>query len=126
MRFSPLFILLSAIVVTGMFVLPSAAHAVSISIFQPFGGKVLTSFVPGVVCPGEGPVYIKPAGLAPAGPYAADFSVSRYLYKTLLPGSWVIGLYLPTPVPICATTSIPPVPVPVLKIIMFGSSLPSL
>ncbi|MFA6407553.1 MAG: hypothetical protein WCV80_02505 [Candidatus Paceibacterota bacterium] len=97
------------------------------AIFLPFAGKVITVFTPGVLCVGEGPITIKPIGLAPFGPYVITLASVRHLYKTVSPGSWIIGIYSTIPIPgTCATTSIPPVPVPAFTILRFGSSLPTL
>lgn len=97
------------------------------AIWLPFAGKVVTTFAPGIVCVGEGPITIAPVGLAPVGPYVITFATIRYSQYTVLPGSWILGLYSTVPIPgTCATTSLPPVPVPAFAILRFGSSLPSL
>lgn len=96
------------------------------AIFLPFGGKVLSTITPGVVCAGEGPITIRPVGPFPAAPYAVTPATRRYANFMITPGSWIVGLYEPVPAPVCGTTSVPPAPVPALPIIMFGVSTPSL
>ncbi len=97
-----------------------------IGLFMPFGGKVISIITPGIVCPGEGPITIRPVGIYPTTMYATlPVGTSRYAYKVITPGSWILGLYSTAPVPICGTTTIPPVPVPVIPIQAFGTSLPS-
>jgi hypothetical protein len=99
------------------------------AIFLPFAGKVITAYAPPVVCSGEGPITIKPTGISPVGPYAVTAATQRYLFKTILPKSWVIGFYSPIMSPICWIPVPPPgAPVPVMAfpITMFGVSLPSM
>jgi len=108
------------LIATLFFTLPQKSFAFS-GLFEPFAGKVITSFSPGVTCAGEGPIIIKPVTKSPASFYAVTPSTTRYLYKTITPGSLVVGLYLPTLSPICTTWS--GVPFFAFPIIMFGSSL---
>jgi hypothetical protein len=109
-------IILVALCIT---LLPQPTHAVG----MPFGGKVLSMFVPGVVCVGgEGPVFIKPSGLVPPGPYAPTPMTLRKGKRFISIGYNILGKYLPFPTPgICWTTTPIPLPVPVFPIVMFGT-----
>jgi len=109
----------------GLLFLPRSAEAVSI--FLPFGGKVISIIAPGVTCTqGEGPITIRPVGIAPTTPYAVTLATKRYLHSVITPGVWILGLYNPIPnMFVCATDTIPPVSVPVFPIFIFGTSLPS-
>ena len=101
-------------------------HASALSLYQPFAGRVLSTFAAGVSCRGEGPIMIQPVGLSiPPGPYVIQVGqTKRYQYYTVHSGSWVLGLYSPSPsLTSCATDTLPPVPVPVFPIKLFGSSL---
>jgi len=91
----------------------------AISPFLPFAGKV--TYIGPAAC-GE-LIAIKPIGFAPPGPYANISGVTKsYLYGTVLPQSWIIGLYNPVMVP----CSPPPTPILAFPIIMYGVSLPGL
>jgi len=94
----------------------------AISIFTPFGGKVILTPIPGVVCPTGQPFMI--AGSTTI--YVLMPSTKSYLYRTILPSVWTLGLAETLPLPICAITSLPPVPVLARPIIILGTSLPSL
>ncbi|HXF44222.1 MAG TPA: hypothetical protein VNK70_02035 [Candidatus Paceibacterota bacterium] len=102
----------------------SAEKVSAIGVINPFGGKVVTNSVHGVVCPGAGPITIIPMGISPVGPYAVTAGTKRYPYGTPTPSSWILGLYGPMS-PIChipATAFSPPIPVPAFPIILFGTS----
>ncbi len=101
-----------------IFVAPQPAHALT-----GFGGTVLTTYVQGVACAGEGPIVIRPKGLSPAGPYAAYPFTMRFKNYFIKPGAQIVGAYIPFLIPgICWTTTPIPVPVPVFPIIMFGTN----
>lgn len=106
-----------------LFLFPKTSSA----IILPFGGRVVTAFVPPAICGGEGPVTIIPAGIAPPGPYAVYPATIRKTFWPIVPNAKITGLYIPVLTPICWIPVPPPgVPVPVLAfpIIMFGSSSP--
>ncbi len=88
---------------------------------QPFGGKIVSSTLPGISCPGTGPVTIVP--VSPLFPvtnyYIAPGVPSGYGKAT--DGSWVIGLYF-NRFPLCWTDSTPPTPYSVHPVIMYGTS----
>lgn len=96
----------------------------AVSIYQPFGGKVVTNFIAGVTCPGTGPITIRPSNLAPAGPYTTTPTTKKYGFRPITINSWVIGFYLPATTPICFTDSVPPIAIPVFPIVSFGASWP--
>ncbi len=109
----------------------SALSLILIALFVPrttsaafgFGGTVLTTYVSGVVCTGEGPVFIFPKGTAPAGPYAPSPFTLRYKNYFIRPGISILGTYLPFMIPgLCWTTTPIPLPVPVFPILTFGVS----
>jgi len=86
----------------------------------PFGGKV-TNNLP-ITCPDGIEVFnIKPVRVYPVGPYYISATTKRFKYFTATPGRWILGLYSPIPTA-CVTDSVPPVPIPVFKITIFGSS----
>jgi len=119
------FLLWSTLVFLFLGFIPKITEA--ISIYQPFGGKIIANAVPGVTCAGIGPITIRPINLlSPAGLYATTALTRKYQYRTIVPGSWVVGLYLPAMTPICFTDSVPPVPISVFPIITIGTSLPNL
>lgn len=96
---------------------------------MPFGGKVLTAPVPGAVCPDvdfapEDPFIITPALPPAAGPFQQTLSPYTQ-FGLVAPGSWILGLYLPVPLPGC-TVVVPPIvgPIPVLRAVMWGTSVP--
>jgi len=117
-------ILLSAAVVfiLSSLLLPLKAGA----LIKPFGGRVVINFVPGVVCPGEGPITIVPAGISAPTPYAVTPGTIRHQSYTPQIGSWILGSHTVL-APLCyIPTPFGPIPVPVFPIIRFGASSPSL
>lgn len=96
------------------------------SLFRPFGGKVIMNIQPPIICPGEGPITIRPIGFSPPTPYSVTPGTRRFLYYSPAPGSWILGLYAPLS-PICfIPTPLGPIPIPALPIILFGASRPGL
>ncbi len=98
---------------------------------MPFGGQVVTAPVPGAVCPDvdfapEDPFITTPTILTPpiVGPFQQTLSPLTQ-FGLIAPGSWILGLYLPVPLPDC-TVVVPPIvsPIPVLRAVMWGTSLP--
>jgi len=109
-----------------IFFLLFSSNASAISLYQPFGGRVISTFTPGVTCRGEGPITIRPVGLStPTGPYVIQLGqTTLYQYYTVHTGSWILGLYNPIPsFTSCFTDSLPPFPVPTFAVKIFGSSL---
>lgn len=102
-----------------LFVVPRPAHAQ----LRGFGGTVLTSYIPGTSCAGEGPIFIIPKGTYPAGPYAVYPLTLRYANYVVKPGSTILGLYFPIPLPGICYTAVPPFTYPVFPIFSFGVSL---
>lgn len=100
-----------------------------LSTFQPFGGKILLSPIPGVVCPAGkigSPFTLVPNGPYPTGPFVGDYyPVSNF--HLLVPGAWILGLTNIVPLPECSTPPVPPatVPVPVngFRTILHGTSV---
>lgn len=106
--------------------IPQSARAV----WLPFAGRIVSavSVTPPIVCSGGvGPVYIRPNGFMPPGPYGTTPATITYLnYNPLTPGNVVVGLYSSIPLPICFLTPPPPAfptPVPAFPIIFWGTSL---
>ncbi len=110
-----------AIFVTGTAFL--ATQALAFSPLLPFGGKI-TAIVPGAICSdAKTPFTIMPSGIVPAGPYGGTASaLIGFPTEVIMPGVWVLGLYLPTPLPICFTTTVPPVPVFAMPVYVIGTS----
>ena len=100
-----------------------AAPAFAAGILLPFGGKI-TTVVPGAVCSdGKPPFTITPAGLSAVGPFGGTASaLIGFPTEVIAPGIWILGLYLPTPLPICFTTTVPPVPVFAMPVYVIGTS----
>lgn len=90
-----------------------------------FGGRIITAPTPGVSCPAGAlgsPFTMVPAGVAPAGLYVGDYHPTSVSFR-LAPGAWVLGLYIPIPIPECATQSIPPAPVAGFRTFIHGTNL---
>lgn len=100
-----------------------AAPAFAAGILMPFGGKI-TTVIAGVACSdGKPPFTIMPAGPSAGGPFGGTASaLIGFPTEVIAPGIWVLGLYLPTPLPICFTTSVPPVPVLAMPVYVIGTS----
>lgn len=90
----------------------------------PFGGWVITTKVPGVICnTSPGPIVTKPAGVSPFGPYVVISRTKRYAHQIITPGVWILGTYDPiVSFSLCRTTTTPPIPIPVFKINVYGVS----
>ena len=110
--FLALFILITALTVV------SPASAATLGLTRPFGGRVISSTMPGVTCPGTGPVTIQPAGTSLSSPYF--FPVGLKTPPTA--GRWVLGNHLLTPTPVCVTNTVPPVPYPAFMVTLYGIS----
>ncbi|RJQ30114.1 hypothetical protein C4565_00915 [Candidatus Parcubacteria bacterium] len=99
------------------------------NILRGFGGKVVTSMAPPIVCSGGlGPITIIPSGIAPAAIYGTQPATGRFMNYAITPGGYVLGLYTPALAPICWIPIPPPgVPTPVyaFPIMLYGSSIPS-
>ncbi len=92
----------------------------------PLGGRILTAPTPGVSCPGGrqpgSPFSIVPVtAINPPGLYIGDYNPTSLKFN-LTPGAWILGLYLSTPIPECATQSAPPAPVSGFRTIIHGTS----
>jgi hypothetical protein len=95
------------------------------AITKPFGGRVVMNFIPGVVCPGEGPITIFPAGISAPGPYAVTPGTIRHKFYTPAIGGWILGLHTVV-APVCYIPSpFGPIPFPAFPIVRFGASSPS-
>ena len=93
---------------------------------MPLGGRILTAPTPGVSCPAgrqpESPFTITPiVATIPPGLYIGDYNPTSLQFN-LTPGSWILGLYLPVPIPECATQTGTPAPVSGLRTIIHGTS----
>lgn len=97
---------------------PRGANA--ISIFEPFGGKVLSNSVPGIAClDSVGPITIIPFGNSPSGLYVSTPATKKYNYNQLNSGNWILGLYSPIQLPLCTLGQ---TPIYVYPFILFGTS----
>ncbi len=115
-------LILATTVTTTLLILPIRAEAIFV---KPFGGRVVTNIIPGVVCPGEGPIMIIPAGVSVPGPYAVTPGTIRHQFYTPAIGGWILGLHTVL-APVCyIPTPFGPVPFPALPIIRFGTSASS-
>jgi hypothetical protein len=91
---------------------------------MPFGGQIITAPTPGVACPAGAPgspFSITPI-VSPPGLYVGDYNPISTRFR-IVPGAWVLGLYIPVPIPECATTSTPPVPVTGFRTFLHGTSV---
>ncbi|PCI20483.1 hypothetical protein COB64_02070 [Candidatus Wolfebacteria bacterium] len=90
------------------------------SLLRPFGGKIISTKIPGVKCAAQhGVIAIVPVALFPPAPY-----IITATKKVVSPGQWILGLYNPILTPgSCFTTTTPPVPVPTFSITLFGVSM---
>lgn len=89
-----------------------------------FGGRIITAPTPGISCPGGrpgSPLTIVPVSTYPIGPYVGDYNPISMRFN-LTPGSWILGLYMPVPIPECQTQSAPPTPVNGYRTIIHGTS----
>lgn len=118
------FIFIFAIAVGLFFV---AGHIAEAVVPLNFGTtKVISTFTPGIVCPGYGPITIAPNGLWPATPYFLSLPVAATKLAQPYPGVQMLGKYYPVPTPqYCITTTFPPAPVtvPMFNILFYNSSL---
>jgi hypothetical protein len=102
---------------------------VTLAALMPFGGRIVSAPIPGATCPDVDFEPTSPYAVIPAnplhipGPFAEIFS--PYGYGQILPGAWILGKYLPTPIPDCMV-GIPPVGtvLPVFKTPIYGTSIP--
>lgn len=90
---------------------------------MPFGGRVVSSGIPGIVCPGTGPASILPYNVAPPTPYYIAPGIPSG-YGLFPVGSYVLGAYYSSMVPICVLAD--GAPFPVFPVIMYGISSPTL
>lgn len=91
---------------------------------MPFGGRILIAPMPGIVCPAGklgSPFFMTPLLPAPPGPFIGDYNVVSNNFM-LAPGAAILGLYIPIPIPECATTSAPPAPVPGFRTFIHGTN----
>ncbi|MEZ4113861.1 MAG: hypothetical protein R3B65_00085 [Candidatus Paceibacterota bacterium] len=93
----------------------------------PFGGRIAQAPIPGAACPSSvvfeptSPFAIVPVMGIP-GPFSAIPGPTGF--GQVVPSAWILGLYLPTPIPDC-TVAVPPVgAAPVFKATIFGTSVP--
>lgn len=122
-------------IIEGVFILlvalgPVALFAFPVIPVRPFGGRVLLAPIPGANCPGTleptSPFNINPAApFGMIGPFAE--TPGPQTVGQVVPGAWVLGLYLNTPIPECEV-GIPPIaaPLPVYRAYLFGTSVPDL
>ncbi|MEZ4210752.1 MAG: hypothetical protein R3B39_00400 [Candidatus Paceibacterota bacterium] len=117
-------IFLSFVLVFGVFAESAFAQA---SPLIPFGGLITTAPIPGAICPTAleptSPFIVVPSGATIVGPFAEV--PGPQAFGQTVPGAWILGLYLPTPIPDC-TVGIPPAGtvMPVFKATIFGTSVP--
>lgn len=116
-------IILLAFLTTSLIIIPLKT-VLAIDLFLPFGGKVISTEIPGVTCHGStGPIIIIPnSALFPSTPYVVTRTTKKYLHKKIQPGVFIIGLYSPVMLPLCETNTEPPAPFFVFPIIMYGVS----
>ncbi|MDQ5962106.1 MAG: hypothetical protein QG669_499 [Patescibacteria group bacterium] len=113
-------LLMIFVFVFGALMIAQTAYAV---IPMPFGGKVISSGFPGIICPGTGPATIAPYNLATPTPYyVAPGTPSGY--GLFAEGSYVLGLYYGYMFPICETPA--GIPFPVFPVLMYGTSTPTI
>lgn len=105
-----------------------AKEVEAISIYTPFGDKVLLNPVPDILC-GIPPAMNAPmsirSGISPTGLWLIILPTTiTYSYRVFFTGAWTLGLYLTTPLP-CYTATTPPIPVPQVAYPIFsiGTSL---
>ena len=65
------------------------------STYRPFGGRVLSTTNPPVICNNTEASYItiQPAGNSTGGPFSTTFGTRRFSYGTLTSSVWVLGWY---------------------------------
>ncbi len=99
----------------GGFVFVNKADAF-LSLGRPFGGRITTITIPGVICAGgTGIITITPAGKSPSMSYVTTGT------KKPKVGGWILGLYNPS-APICETDSTPPAPYSAQSVHIYGVS----
>lgn len=77
---------------------------------RPFGGRVLTTSIPGITCAATyGALAVLPVVAAPATPYFI-----RFASASVRPGSWVLGWY--NPIPDVSTCIAAEVPIPAFEL----------
>ncbi len=113
-------LLMIFVFVFGALMIAQTAYAV---IPMPFGGKIISSNIPGIVCPGTGPVTIAPISVEPPTPYYIAPGIPAG-YGLAFKSSYILGLYSAKLMPLCATAG--GEPVLVLPVIMYGISSPTL
>lgn len=109
--------------ICSLIAVPFMASAV---LLRPFGGRILTAPTPGVTCPAGkqpgSPFTVEPVMPMPPWLMVGDYHPLSISYQ-LVPGAWILGLYVPTPIPECATDSLPPVPVEGFRTFFHGTSV---
>lgn len=98
----------------------------SVNPARPFGGRVITSPIPGAVCPTSleptSPFAIAPTPLLLPGPFSEVPGPTGH--GQVVTGAWILGLHLPVPIPDCLAPIPPLGSLPVFKAFLFGTSIP--
>jgi hypothetical protein len=116
-----LFLIIAICIVVATF---SFATNTNAALIRGSGGRVITTYTPGVTCPGVGPITISPSRFyIPAYPYYLT-PTSQFFAggRTPTAGKNWLASYPSNPVPICFTDTPVPVPVPVFTILRYGVS----
>ncbi len=87
----------------------------------PFGGKVV-GINPALVCknPEVSPIILIPARASYPVQYATAISTKRYSYFSIIPGSWILGLYSTIPDMSTCVDAVTGTPKPVIVIKTYG------
>lgn len=118
-------IFLSFVLVFGVFTESAFAQT---SPLISFGGRITTAPIPGAVCPTSlrptSPFILVPANGSIGGPFSE--APGPLAFGQVVPGAWILGLYLPTPIPDCTAPAFLPAggAVPIFKATIFNTSVP--
>lgn len=89
---------------------------------KPFGGRIITYPIPGIICPGNtsfGQFAIIPSNVAPPTPYTP--LIENPIFK-IRPGVFIKGNFTTTPLPICFTDAVIPIPIPTFPVTFYATS----
>ena len=124
LRFFALALILTAITFTGVRI-ARAQTALIPGLSLPFGGKII-GLNPALACtnPEVFPILLAPARASYPTQYATAITTRRYSYFTVLPGSWILGLYSPIPDMTTCVDVATGTPKPVIVIKTYGVGKP--
>ena len=120
LRFFGLVFSLAVVVFTGVHIARAQTTLIP-GLTLPFGGKVV-GINPALVCtnPEISPIILIPARASYPVQYATAISTKRYSHFSIIPGSWILGLYSTIPDMSTCVDAVTGTPKPVIVIKTYG------